>query len=757
MHPLQKRFNQADPYSLRRPFFRSPCWRVASELGALGFVFYLWMLSQSALAADPIESKRYSSLWLTPVSAQENDSDEQLTDFSALQLETDVTMKVTGPIARVLVKQVFYNPSQLWAEGEYRYPLPETAAVDHLRMHIGEREVEGQIQEKQHAARTFAKARNEGKRASLLSHKRSNQFRTQVTNIGPQERITLEFEYQQFLDYKDGRYDLRFPMVSSPAYTPSRDFVLPDHLLDRLSAHLSDNHFRSLDELPGNPVRISVDIDAGIPIQSPESASHPVSVKALDETRYRAELAGRAELSNRDFLLSWRPKATSQPRVTVLQEKYPTEYPTKYQAEQQEEYQAEHQEKHQAEQYGMLMIMPPQEEFLMDGAVARELVFVLDVSGSMQGASITQAKAALLQALGQLKEGDFFNLVWFNNLASSLFPESQQATARNLALARHKVQRLSAKGGTNMLPALRAALETTDNDTASQETPVLRQVVFITDGAVSNEAELFSMIRQQLGDSRLFTVGIGSAPNSYFMRKAAAAGRGSFTYVNQTGQLETKISALFKRLEAPALTDVSIDFQGYDLALFPNPLPDVYFGEPLYAVFKSAQFPEYATVSGKINGREVYIPLSLKAHANEVRDRPSLGSEQRGIAGEWARRKIDYLLEQHRESGEEGKAETREAIVSLALSHHLVSKFTSLVAVDVRPARAGGALNQQNLAANLPHGWALGSGKSQTIHLAQTATGLWFQIYSGLLALCLAGVLFYFLACRPTRTRAGAC
>ncbi|WP_197476274.1 VIT domain-containing protein, partial [Oleiphilus sp. HI0043] len=407
--------------------FRTRGWRSVAEVCALSFVFYLWMLSQSVLASEHDASKSYSSLWLSPIEGQEAEAltEQEQEDFSALQLRTHVSIQVVGPISRVSVKQEFYNPSDLWVEGEYSYPLPETAAVDQLRLHIGDRVVEGQVQEKKQAAKTFAKARKEGKKASLLSHRRSNRFRTQLTNIGPNESVTVEFEYQQWLDYKAGQYDLRFPMVSTPTYTSTveegsraslqKGFVFPE------------NHYRRLAEKAGNPLSVTLDIDAGIPINAPESNSHQVRINKIDSSRYQIVLTGKAELSNRDFLISWQPEAASQSTVTVLHE------PSSDDSGE--------------DQYGLLMVMPPQEKFAEDDSQDRNLVLVLDVSGSMQGASIQQAKAAMLKALDQLEEDDFFNLIWFNNRAMSLFPISQQASARNLSIARHKVNQLNANGG----------------------------------------------------------------------------------------------------------------------------------------------------------------------------------------------------------------------------------------------------------------------------------------------------------------------
>lgn len=674
------------------------------EFSVLLFIFSIWAISQSVLANENDARDSYSSLWLQAVETEKTDNSQRMERFAALQLATNVDIEVSGPIARVLVKQRFYNPSQLWAEGEYIYPLPENAAVDHLRMHIGDRVIEGQIQEKKRAVETFAKARKEGKRASLLSQRRTNRFRTQVTNIAPNENLIIEFEYQQWIDFKDGAYSLVFPMVSTPSYTPSQQEG-SKATLDPAFVYPDNDYIESSDGVL-NPVSINVDINSGIPIEAPESVSHVVSHKAMGANSHQISMKGSAQLSNRDFVLSWRPASSTLPTVTVLKEEI------------------------DGERYGLLMIMPPQLDNHENSLVPRELIMVLDVSGSMQGESLDQAKLALLEALDLLREDDLFNLIWFNNSAYSLFRDSQLASARNIVLARHQVNNLRADGGTNMLPAIDKALKKNYfNDDSALLFEPLRQVVFITDGAVGNEAELFTTIRQKLGSSRLFTVGIGSAPNSYFMRKAALAGRGTFTKVNQAEQVKEKVGALMKKLQSPALTHIELDFQGYTLDVLPNPLPDLYVGEPLYVAFKANEFPEYLHLSARLDGETSYLNTPLNDQVlNHSRD-------QRGIAKEWARRKIEYFQQRYAESQGDDREKMKERITQLALNYDLVTPYTSLVAVDVTPERGGGLLHRTKIPANFPKAWAMGSQQQQSIRLAQTATGMWSYIYSGLICM----------------------
>ena len=715
-----------------------------TDLGVLVLLFVTWFMSESVLARVDAEvvagveprvgvehestEKPYSSLWLRSIGA----ADHETSTYAANTLETTIDMTVSGPILRAKVRQKFRNTTQFWSEGIYTFPLPEQAAVDRLRMVVGERVIEGQIHEKQSAQRIYQKARNTGKKTSLLSHHRSNIFTTSIANISPGEEVIVEFEYQQLLDFKDNRYALRFPMVSTPQYTPARtrldtEFIAPLNVI------------RSAQEAPGNPVTITVDLKAGFPIETLTSTSHTFKKDKLSEAHYKVSLAGRAQDSNRDFVLSWKLKPSAEPMVRVLREDV------------------------EGESYGLLMLMPPQlsggppnsegshneeneneenenEENSSEerDRINRELILVLDVSGSMQGESIEQARSAMLKAVSQLRPEDHFNIIYFNTRSWQLFPQSLPAQESNLNFARRSILDQSADGGTDMRPALQMGLN------VARGSERLRQVIFITDGAVSNETDLFSEIKAHLGDSRLFTVGIGSAPNSYFMRKAALAGRGTFTYVSQAKDVSHKMNSLFRKLASPALTDLGFDINDPSASVLPQPLPDLYLGEPVYVAFKSRNFPKFAELSGKLDG----VPSSLRV---------SLQNPLRhdGVAVEWARRKITALQETYREasvgdysslSSKARKQKIRNEIVDLAIFHHQVSKFTSLVTVDIDPevsVRAGGLLKSHRTPANRPKGWVgASSSANKGIRLAQTATDARYRLLMGFMLL-LGGLLFW--------------
>jgi Ca-activated chloride channel family protein len=666
------------------------------QLSVLVVLLVLWFFAESVWAGEEpsmIEGQApYRSLWLKTT--------EGIDVSNTLSLSTDISMRISGPILRATVKQRFRNPTQSWVEGIYSFPLPEQAAVDQLRMHIGDRVIEGQIHEKQKAQKVFDQARKAGKRSTLLKLHRANMFTTAVTNIGPGEEIVVEFSYQQVLDYRTPGYSLRFPMVSTPTYTPPKSQQSIAHVMPV-------NAYRKQDEVPGNPVSITIDLNAGFPIESVSSNSHRIKSDKLSETQYRIELDGSAEQSNRDFQLRWDLQPSPEPMVRVLREDV------------------------KGVSYGLLMVMPPQPQpnTAQKQGRDRELVLVLDVSGSMQGESIRQARSAALQAISQLTINDSFNLIFFNNRSWRLFPAAVPANAKNIRLARSALINLQADGGTEMFPALEMALQ------AAPRSEGLRQVVFVTDGAVSNEKRLFSLIRSRLGDSRLFTVGIGSAPNSYFMRKAAQAGRGTFTYVSRPNEVDQKMNALMLSLNSPVLTDLKLSMTAANLDILPAPLPDVYLGEPVYAYFKADRFPRQAELRGNLDSVPSWLSLPL--------DEPQ---QFDGVAVAWARAKIAALLDEYHhmsnQSNELAAQESlRDEITSIALAHHQVSQFTSLVAVDVTPVRTEAPLTQQRVPANLPKGW-----KGEGIRLAQTATPMMANFYLALLLLVC--MLLLRLVCR---------
>jgi Ca-activated chloride channel family protein len=613
-------------------------------------------------------------------------------------VETEVAIEVSGVIARTRLTQVFHNPGAEFVEGLYVFPLPEKAAVDHLWMRIGERAIEGVIQEKEQARQTYEKAKVEGKKAALVEQQRPNLFTNSVTHIGPNEQVRITIEYQQTLAYDNGEYKLRFPLAVAPRYIPggARD-EMPDEP-KAIEAASVDGPVQApayaIDKRGGlvNPVDIVVMIDSGVSIAGIESSYQDIAVSKAAGNKVAISLAKAQEAADRDFELKWRLANGGEPQAAVFRQKVA------------------------GNEYGLIMVVPPQptaEEKAAFQRIPRETVIIVDTSGSMAGASMEQAKQSVAFALDTLTERDRFNVIEFNSVTKPMWPASLPATRANVLQAKGWVAKLAAGGGTEMAPALSFALKGTPSP------GYLRQVIFMTDGGVGNEEELFRLISSRLRESRLFTVGIGSAPNAHFMTKAAQFGRGSFTYVGDVKEVNEKMTQLFARIEAPVLRDVAIRWaDGSALQTFPDRVPDLYLGEPIVVSAASPNFARTVIVSG-LRGNQPWS-VALTPAANE----------SAGVGALWARARIAQLMDEITRGG--NRELLGKDIVDVALEHHLVSAYTSLVAVDVVPSNDG-TVKTALVKASPPRSW------DSTIPQTDTASTL--HLLLGLLALACAGIV----------------
>ncbi|HEY3054004.1 MAG TPA: marine proteobacterial sortase target protein [Thermoanaerobaculia bacterium] len=597
-------------------------------------------------------------------------------------VETKVDLRVRGLILRGEVTQRFHNSESTCAEAVYAFPLPETAAVDRLRMTIGERIIEGEIKERQEAEKVYEQAKSEGKKASLLSQERPNLFTASIANVGAGEEVVVTIDFQQAVDYKDGTFHVRFPTTIGPRYIPG----LPAPVMASGTGWSVDtdqvpdaSRITPPVNLPGdarwNRLHLSIDLDSGVALRHVDSPHHKLQATTLSASHYLLALADAP--ADRDFELVWQPDLGSAPQTAVFTEN----------------------------NYALLMLMPPARS--VSARLPKESIFIIDTSGSMAGRSIEAAKEALLLALDRLSPRDRFDIVEFNSRTRTLFDVPHAGTADVVGKAKEWVKNLRADGGTEMLPALQAALQ----DPSPSNDGVVRQVIFMTDGDVGNEAELFSFIRANLQRSRLFTVGIGAAPNSHFMRNAARFGRGTFTYIANTSEVQEKMTALFEKLESPVLTNVEVRFDDPAAEMWPTRVPDLYAGEPV-------------VVAVKFSGGRIIVSAGDWHDVRTV----SSTSEESGVGKLWARMKIEAL-------SDEQSSDARPKIVALGLEHHLVTRFTSLVAVDITPSTvAAHACETRAVPVNLPSGWGGIEGS-----LPMTATPAPLLLLTGALLIGIAG------------------
>lgn len=597
-------------------------------------------------------------------------------------IATEVNIDVSGIVARAIVKQYFVNPTRDWLEGRYVFPLPENAAVNRMKMIIGDRTIEAKIAERIAARRAYEAAKKSGRRAALVEQHRPNIFSNNVANIPPGGRIAVELHYVQRLGYDSGRFGLRFPLVVAPRFDPAGGVrhlaaqPVPDNgdgmpapLRDALPPVMIPVHDTEKAP-PLNPVTLNITLDAGMALTDVESVTHKIDTETTGTGKRRISLASKTVPADRDYTLHWVPKLQSTPFVAAFRETIG------------------------AEVFVTTLVMPPAATDAATPRRPRDIVFILDRSGSMGGTSIRAARSALDTAIDRLGPKDRFNVIRFSNETDALFDRAMRASDTNRLFAKLYLRDTRAEGGTVMRPALHAALH------GKAEENRLRQVVFVTDGAVANETELFREIRQRLGNSRLFTIGIGSAPNSYFMRKAAEAGRGAFVYIPTVDEVGPRMTSLFDKLEHPALTGISYAWQSAGEAAappahesFPAAIPDLYFGEPVVLVSRLQ--------SGSLDRNDT---LHLQAGSWRTGLRLADARPAVGIATLWARDKITALSDSLRDGA--APAAVKEAITQIGLTHGLVTRYTSLLATEKTVSRPDSApLVSGDAPVNLPHGW----------------------------------------------------
>ncbi len=605
--------------------------------------------------------------------------------YTELAVDTGIELDITGLVARVEITQRFTNHGSQWAEGIYRFPLPDTAAVDRLRIKVGERLLEGEIQEKETARRSYQKAREAGQTATIVEQQRRNQFETRLANIGPGEAIEITIGYLQNVSYSDFSYHLRLPMTFTPRWEPGGQSATGQASAMSIAPHLVSASSN------GHRLKLLANLVSSVEFSAIESRYHDVDIRQVDNG-YRIELLNQHEQAGRDFELSWTPILQSHPSASLT-----TFNDGEY-------------------VYAQLMLAPPLADSIQPQA--REVILIIDTSGSMEGASLIQAKAALSHALNSLGPDDYFNLLQFNSITRRVFDQSVEVTRTSLYMAQNFIDSLYANGGTDMAPALKAAL-------SMPEIPHrMRQVVFVTDGAVGNETELLQKVAQDLGSSRMFTVAIGYAPNSWFMRKAAEIGRGSYVHIGKPEEVEAQMSALWNRIKLPALTDICVEW-GDSAEYYPEIIPDLYAGEPLWILARLPSEPTMIGLCGNLNG------LDWNLNINGW-DAAAGGHGGDNLAKLWAAKKIESL-EDSLMFGSDPEL-TRLEITGLALDYALLTRHTSLVAVDRTPRRdIGESLALADIPGLLPAG-----SPTQLAGYPATATGWLSQLLLSLFVLLLA-------------------
>lgn len=568
--------------------------------------------------------------------------------------DTRFDSHVTGTIAETVVTQRFVNDFDAPIEAVYTFPLPHDGAVDRYAFRFAGREVRGVIERRAEAQARYDQAKRAGKTAALLEQERPNVFTQHLANLPPGAEIEVEIHVVQPLAPRSGRYELVLPTVVSPRYVPGQPVghagtgVLPDtdRVADgsRITPPVVPQGLRSCGDL-----HIAVTFDPGLPIDDLRATTHRVR-EHRDAAGPVVVLDEDYALLNRDFVLSWR-RSAAQPRAMLLTEQ------------------------RNGEQFFSLTIDPPA-TVDPDDAPPREIIFVLDASGSMNGEPIARAKATMRQLLLGLRPGDAFQVMRFSDRASGLGADLVPATDDNVAAALSYVDGLEGEGGTNMTDGVEAALG------FPHDPERVRFVVFLTDGYIGNEAEVFALLRDRIGDARLFSIGIGASINRYLLDGMARTGRGDVAYLAPDDDWKPVVDRLYAQLDRPALTDLSIDFGRTEVeALAPALLPDLLLDRPV-VVFGKLRGPvrDGIVVRGRRGRQHVDVPVVTSAAAIAQQD-------VSGVSSSWARTRIAELLLEPSYLRHSGPAARRieSQVVALSLRHAVLTEFTAFVAVDHTP------------------------------------------------------------------------
>jgi len=585
---------------------------------------------------------------------------------------TDVKAEVSGQLARVTVTQEFHNPFRDKIEAVYVFPLPQSAAVDDMTMIVGDRTVKGKIKRREEAQAIYEAAREAGQTAGLLDQERPNIFTQSVANIVPGAEVKITISYVEFLKYENGTYEFVFPMVVGPRYIPGRPIgkrgggwapdtnKVPD--ASRITPRVAPKGMRA-----GHDISIEVKLDAGVPIDGLKSTLHEVDVTSADNHRAVVQLKDQATIPNKDFIL----------KFDVAGKKISDAVMT-----------------HRGAQGGFFtLILQPPERVTAADVTPKELVFVLDTSGSMEGFPIEKAKETMKLALDNLYPEDTFNLITFSGDTHVLFPQPVPATRENLQRAQSFLASRQGSGGTEMMSAIRAALAPSD------EQDHVRIVCFMTDGYVGNDMEIISEI-QKHPNARVFAFGIGSSPNCFLLDKMAEHGRGEVEYVTLEDDGSAAARRFHERVRNPLLTDIEIDWAGLPVAdVYPKRIPDLFSVKPLILTGRYTSAARgVIRLRGNLAGQNFVkeIPVEL----------PESQTEHDSLATLWARTRIDDLMS-HDYAGiqnDDPQPDLREAITQLGLEYRLMTHFTSFVAVEEMTVTDGGQPRRIDVPVEMPEG-----------------------------------------------------
>ncbi|MEG4345368.1 VIT domain-containing protein [Microcoleus sp. A003_D6] len=587
--------------------------------------------------------------------------------------QTEVKAKIAGNISRVEVVQKFENPFPESLEAVYVFPLPDEAAVDDMEIKIGDRIIKADIKRRDEALEIYQKARQQGRTAGLLEQERDNIFTQSLANIKPGEKIEVTIRYTESLKFAGGDYEFVFPMVVGPRYV-SGNTTDPD----RINPPVLPPGTRS-----GHNIGVSVEIDAGVAIGDVRSTSHQITTDRSGNI-VRVQLANSDTIPNKDLILRYRV-AGENTRATILT---------------------------QSDKRGghFATYLIPALNYKTNEIVPKDVVFLMDTSGSQQGEPLAKSKELMRRFIQGLNPKDTFTIIDFANTAKALSTTPLANTAENRQSAMNYIDRLQANGGTELLNGIQTVM-----NYPAAKTERLRSIVLITDGYIGNEKEVLALVQRSLKPgNRLYSFGVGSSVNRFLLNRLAEVGRGTSQVIRQDEPSAEAAEKFFRQINSPVLTNIQISWEGMGEKpeIYPIAPPDLFASQPLVLFGKKTdRSPGQLRIRGTQAGGKAYeqiLPVNFAQSAGaRQRESTSVAATATdfgnpAVAQLWGRSRIKDLMNQM--FGGETKSLV-EAVTNTALTYRLLSEYTAFVAVseEVR-VEPDGSSRRVQVPVELPQG-----------------------------------------------------
>jgi Ca-activated chloride channel homolog len=596
-------------------------------------------------------------------------SDDPAVDRLPL-LATSAKVNIAGVIADVKVTQSYKNDGRKPIEAIYVFPASTRAAVYAMRMTIGKRTIVATIKEKQQARVEYETAKQQGKSASLLEQQRPNVFQMNVANIMPGDTIKVELSYTELLVPVNNIYEFVYPTVVGPRYSNKPEAGA------KKSDTWTQNPYLHAGEKPSNTFDITAGIQTGMPIQEMTCPTHKVAINYDGPAAASVKLDnGESTGGNRDFILKYRLAGDAIESGLLLY-------------------------KGEKENFFLCMVQPPRRVATAQ-IPRREYIFIVDVSGSMNGFPLDISKTLLKNLIGNLRPTDCFNVVLFAGGSTVMAASSVPATSQNIQKAIDVIDRQQGGGGTELLPALHTALNLPHAEGTS------RSVVIATDGYVDVEPEAFELIRNNLNKANMFAFGIGSSVNRLIIEGMAHVGGGEPFVVTNPSNAKEAAEKFREYIQSPVLTQIKCVYKGFDAYdVEPISIPDVLAARPII-IFGKWRGAADGTIS--LTGYTGGSQYSQHFNAGQTK----VSEANAALRYLWARSRIAMLGDFNQLRADDAKV---KEITNLGLNYNLLTAYTSFVAVDNEVRNKDGKSETVKQALPMPEGvsdLAVGGSASQ--------------------------------------------